>query len=165
MSTFSSPNESTVSMTMTNFRGPDQVPPDPGVYLMKDNEGNIIYIGKAKNLRKRVLSYFSHAGSSDRNQGVEWKTKKLVAKVSDVEFVTTENEIEAFLLESNLIKRYRPIYNIELKEQQRYTYLILTQDTFPRLLVSSRNRSGDFSWPKWMFYGPFLKGSSKFLSV
>src|ERR671915_2547677 len=120
MSSFSSPNESSVSVTMTKFRDSNHVPLDPGVYLMKDNEGNIIYIGKAKNLRKRVLSYFSH-GSNTRNEGVEWKTKKLVARVSDVEFVTTENEIEAYLLESNLIKRYRPLFNIELKDQQRYT--------------------------------------------
>lgn len=157
MSSFSSPNESSVSVTMTKFRDSNQVPLDPGVYLMKDNEGNIIYIGKAKNLRKRVLSYFSHAGSTTHNEGVEWKTKKLVARVSDVEFVTTENEIEAFLLESNLIKRYRPLFNIELKDQQRYTYLKLTQETFPRLLVARRNRRGEFSGPKGKIYGPFVK--------
>ncbi|MDP9498355.1 MAG: excinuclease ABC subunit UvrC, partial [Thermoproteota archaeon] len=150
---------------MTKFRDSNQVPLDPGVYLMKDNEGNIIYIGKAKNLRKRVLSYFSHSGSTTHNEGVEWKTKKLVARVSDVEFVTTENEIEAFLLESNLIKRYRPLFNIELKDQQRYTYLKLTQETFPRLLVARRNRRGEFSGPKGKIYGPFVKGSSKFLTV
>src|SRR5918992_4407144 len=165
MSSFSSPNESSVSVTMTKFRDSNQVPLDPGVYLMKDNEGNIIYIGKAKNLRKRVLSYFSHAGSTTHNEGVEWKTKKLVARVSDVEFVTTENEIEAFLLESNLIKRYRPLFNIELKDQQRYTYLKLTQETFPRLLVARRNRRGEFSGPKGKIYGPFVRGSSKFLTV
>ena len=165
MSSFSSSNESSVSVTMTKFRDSNQVPLDPGVYLMKDNEGNIIYIGKAKNLRKRVLSYFSHAGSTTHNEGVEWKTKKLVARVSDVEFVTTENEIEAFLLESNLIKRYRPLFNIELKDQQRYTYLKLTQETFPRLLVARRNRRGEFSGPKGKIYGPFVKGSSKFLTV
>lgn len=165
MSSFSSPNESSVSVTMTKFRDSNQVPLDPGVYLMKDNEGNIIYIGKAKNLRKRVLSYFSHSGSTTHNEGVEWKTKKLVARVSDVEFVTTENEIEAFLLESNLIKRYRPLFNIELKDQQRYTYLKLTQETFPRLLVARRNRRGEFSGPKGKIYGPFVKGSSKFLTV
>ena len=165
MSSFSSPNKPSVSVTMTKFRDSNQVPPDPGVYLMKDNEGNIIYIGKAKNLRKRVLSYFAHAGSTICNQGAEWKTKKLVARVSDVEFVTTENEIEAFLLESNLIKRYRPLFNIELKDQQRYTYLKLTQETFPRLLVARRNRRGEFSGPKGKIYGPFVKGSSKFLTV
>jgi excinuclease ABC subunit C len=166
MSSFSSsPHESSVSVTMTKLGDFNQVPLEPGVYLMKDNEGNIIYIGKAKNLRKRVLSYFSHAGSTIRNEGIEWKTKKLVARVSDVEFVITENEIEAFLLESNLIKRYRPLFNIELKDQQRYTYLKLTQETFPRLLVARRNRRGEFSGPKGKIYGPFVRGSSKFLTV
>src|ERR671924_238698 len=143
------------------------LPPEPGVYLMKDNSGNIIYIGKAKNLRKRVFSYFSKNYESDgsTHHDMNWKTQKLVARISDVEFVTTDNEIEAFLLESNLIKRYRPIFNIELKDQQRYTYLKITQELFPRLLVARRNRRGEFSGPEGKIFGPFVKGSSKFLTV
>ena len=78
-----------------------RIPDDPGVYLMKDSEGKIIYIGKARNLRKRVASYFT------KHVDTEWKTAKLVGKICDIEFVVTDNEIEAFLLESNLIKRYR----------------------------------------------------------
>ena len=134
---------------------------------MKDNSGNIIYIGKAKNLRKRVFSYFSKNYESDgsTHHDMNWKTQKLVARISDVEFVTTDNEIEAFLLESNLIKRYRPIFNIELKDQQRYTYLKITQELFPRLLVARRNRRGEFSGPEGKIFGPFVKGSSKFLTV
>lgn len=142
------------------------IPADPGVYLMKDNTGNIIYIGKAKNLKKRVFSYFSksYSNGSDRKDA-NWKTQKLLAKIADIEFVTTDNEIEAFLLESNLIKRYRPLFNIELKDQQRYTYLKLTQELFPRLLVARRNRRGEFGGPKGKIYGPFVRGSSKFLTV
>ena len=142
------------------------IPADPGVYLMKDNTGNIIYIGKAKNLKKRVFSYFSksYSNGSDRKDA-NWKTQKLLAKIADIEFVTTHNEIEAFLLESNLIKRYRPLFNIELKDQQRYTYLKLTQELFPRLLVARRNRRGEFGGPKGKIYGPFVRGSSKFLTV
>ena len=142
------------------------IPADPGVYLMKDNTGNIIYIGKAKNLKKRVFSYFSKSYSNgiDRKDA-NWKTQKLLAKIADIEFVTTHNEIEAFLLESNLIKRYRPLFNIELKDQQRYTYLKLTQELFPRLLVVRRNRRGEFGGPKGKIYGPFVRGSSKFLTV
>jgi excinuclease ABC subunit C len=142
------------------------IPADPGVYLMKDNTGNIIYIGKAKNLKKRVFSYFSksYSNGSDRKDA-NWKTQKLLAKIADIEFVTTDNEIEAFLLESNLIKRYRPLFNIELKDQQRYTYLKLTQELFPRLLVARRNRRGEFDGPKGKIYGPFVRGSSKFLTV
>ncbi|HYZ66046.1 MAG TPA: UvrB/UvrC motif-containing protein, partial [Nitrososphaeraceae archaeon] len=147
------------------FKDPNEVPADPGVYLMKDSDGNIIYIGKAKSLRKRVLSYFSNAGNGRQSEGTDWKTQKLIARIADIDFLTTENEIEAFLLESNLIKRYRPLFNIELKDQQRYTYLKITQEPFPRLLVARRNRRGEFSGPKGQIYGPFVKGSSKSLTV
>jgi excinuclease ABC subunit C len=151
--------------TIMKFKDPNEVPADPGVYLMKDSDGNIIYIGKAKSLRKRVLSYFSIAGNGRHSEGADWKTRKLIARIADIDFLTTENEIEAFLLESNLIKRYRPLFNIELKDQQRYTYLKITQEPFPRLLVARRNRRGEFSGPKGQIYGPFVKGSSKFLTV
>src|ERR671931_130981 len=129
---------------------------------MKDNEGKIIYIGKAKNLHKRVRSYFLRQSYKDNNN---WKTLRLVSKIADIEFIVTDNETEAFLLESNLIKRYRPLFNIELKDQQRYTYLKITDEVFPRLLVARRNRNGEFLGPKGKVYGPFVKGSSKFLTV
>ena len=131
---------------------------------MKDNEGKIIYIGKAKNLRNRVKSYFLKDNNND-NDNYNWKTSQLIRKIKDIEFVVTDNEIEAFLLESNLIKRYRPIFNIELKDQQRYTYLRITDETFPRLLVARRNRNGEFYGPKGKIYGPFVRGSSKFLTI
>lgn len=137
-----------------------RIPEQPGVYLMKDNEGGIIYIGKAKNLRKRVTSYFRR---HDPNLG--WKTSRLVDRIADIDFIITDNEIEAFLLESNLIKRYRPVFNIELKDQQRYTYLKITDEAFPRLLVARRNRAGEFTGPKGRIYGPFVRGSSKYLTV
>ncbi|AFU58201.1 excinuclease ABC, C subunit [Candidatus Nitrososphaera gargensis Ga9.2] len=137
-----------------------RMPDEPGVYLMKDSDGKIIYIGKAKNLRKRVTSYFTK-----HDPDVGWKTSRLVNKIADIEFIVTDNEIEAFLLESNLIKRYRPVFNIELKDQQRYTYLKITDEPFPRLLVARRNRNGEFLGPKGKVYGPFVRGSSKFLTV
>ncbi|MDE1872698.1 MAG: GIY-YIG nuclease family protein, partial [Thaumarchaeota archaeon] len=89
------------------------IPSHSGIYIMKDGKNDILYIGKAKNLKNRVRSYFV------KNQN--YKTQKLVEKIRDIEFVLTDNEEEAFLLESNMIKRYRPPYNIELKDQQRYT--------------------------------------------
>src|SRR5689334_18876439 len=137
-----------------------RIPEDPGVYLMKDEDDKIIYIGKAKNLRKRVTSYFGR-----HEQNAAWKTSRLVSKIADIDFVVTDNEIEAFLLESNLIKRYRPIFNIELKDQQRYTYLKITDEPFPRLLVARRNRNGEFLGPKGKVFGPFVRGSSKYLTV
>ncbi len=137
-----------------------RIPEQPGVYLMKDSEGLIIYIGKAKNLRKRITSYFSR-----HDPKIGWKTSRLVDRIGDIDFVVTDNEIEAFLLESNLIKRYRPVFNIELKDQQRYTYLKITDEAFPRLLVARRNRAGEFTGPKGRIYGPFVRGSSKYLTV
>src|SRR5437016_12733299 len=137
-----------------------RIPDEPSVYLMKDGEDKIIYIGKAKNLRKRVTSYFTK-----HDPEIGWKTGRLVSKIADIDFIVTDNEIEAFLLESDLIKRYRPVFNIELKDQQRYTYLKITDETFPRLLVARRNRNGDFYGSKGKIYGPFVRGSSKFLTV
>lgn len=123
---------------------------------MKDDEGKIIYIGKAKNLKNRVRSYFL------KNQN--YKTQKLVEKISDIEFVLTDNEVEAFLLESNMIKQYRPVFNIELKDQQHYTYLKLTDEEYPRLVVARRTRTGKFLGGG-KIYGPFTTGSSKLLSI
>jgi len=132
------------------------IPSHPGIYLMKDAKDSIIYIGKAKNLKNRVKSYFL------KNQN--YKTQKLVEKIQDIEFVLTDNESEAYLLESNMIKRYRPIYNIELKDQQRYTYLRLTDEKYPRLLVARRMRTGKFLGGGKVF-GPFTSGSSKLLTI
>jgi len=132
------------------------VPTNPGIYLMKDSDGKIIYIGKAKNLKNRVKSYF--------NKNQNYKTQKLVQKISDVEFVLTDNESEAFLLESNMIKKYRPRFNIELKDQQRYTYLRITDEKYPRLLVARRTRDGKFLG-KGKTFGPFTQGSSKLLTI
>lgn len=144
-----------------------RVPTSPGVYLMKDSAGRVIYIGKAKNLQRRVSSYFRKQASKDENheRNENWKTSRLIGKINDIDFIVTDNEIEAFLLESNLIKTYRPTFNIELKDQQRYTYLKVTDETFPRLLVARRNRKGEFYGPKGKVYGPFVRGSSKFLTV
>lgn len=131
-------------------------PPGPGVYIMRDAAGEVIYIGKAKNLKSRVSSYF--VGSHDA------KTASLVEKVASIEYVLQDKESEAFLLESNLIKRHRPRYNIELKDQQRYTYLRITDEKYPRLVVARRTRGGGFMGAGRV-YGPFTRGSSKVLTI
>ena len=133
-----------------------EIPSNPGIYLMKDSEKKIIYIGKAKNLKNRVRSYFL------KNQN--YKTQKLVENIADIEFVLTDNESEAFLLESNMIKKYRPRFNIELKDQQRYTYLRISDEKYPRLLVARRTRDGKFLG-KGKIFGPFTQGSSKLLTI
>jgi len=135
-------------------------PQKPGVYIMKDIQEKIIYIGKAKNLHKRIKSYFSKDNIKYRD-----KTSILISRIKKIDYIITDNEIEAFLLESNLIKKYRPIFNIELKDQQRYTYLKITDEKFPRLLVTRRNRNGEFTGPKGEIFGPFVKGSSRFLTI
>ena len=132
------------------------IPTEPGIYLMKDSDDTIIYIGKAKNLKNRVKSYFL------KNQN--YKTQKLVENITEIEFVLTDNESEAFLLESNMIKKYRPKFNIELKDQQRYTYLRISDEKYPRLLVARRTRDGKFLG-KGKTYGPFTQGSSKLLTI
>jgi excinuclease ABC subunit C len=132
------------------------IPTDPGIYLMKDSDKKIIYIGKAKNLKNRVRTYF--------NKNQNYKTQKLVENISDIEFILTDNESEAFLLESNMIKKYRPRFNIELKDQQRYTYLRISDEKYPRLLVSRRTRDGKFLG-KGKTFGPFTQGSSKLLTI
>lgn len=137
---------------------PSAIPDSPGVYIMKDVKGRIIYIGKAKSLRKRVRSYFGNKTHDN------YKTQRLVELVAGVEFVVTDTEGEAFLLESNMIKRHRPRFNIELKDQQRYTYLRISDEKYPRLLVSRRTRDGRFLG-KGQTFGPFVQGSSKILTV
>ena len=141
---------------MTFDIGKITVPSDPGIYIMRDEKNDTLYIGKTKNLKNRVKSYF--VGSHDI------KTVRLVEKIHNIEFVLTRNEAEAFLLESSLIKQYRPRYNIELKDQQRYTYLKITDELYPRLVVARRTRGGKFIG-KGKVYGPFTRGSSKLLTI
>src|SRR3990167_4290298 len=98
----------------------------PGVYQMFDNQGKIIYVGKAKNLKKRLGSYF-------RVQVDQPKTAVLVKQIADIKIIITQNENEALLLENNLIKQYRPRYNILFKDDKSYPYLIFSTHEFPRL--------------------------------
>jgi excinuclease ABC subunit C len=104
-------------------------PEEPGVYLMKDGRGRIVYVGKAKRLSARVRSYFR------KRETLDLKTQKLVSSIRDLDYIVTRNELEALVLECNLIKEYRPKYNIQLKDDKKYPYIKLTNETFPRLLL------------------------------
>ncbi len=106
-----------------------QLPDEPGVYLMKNGRGRIVYVGKAKRLSGRVRSYFR------KGEALDVKTQKLVSSIRDVDYIVTRNELEALVLECNLIKEYRPKYNIQLKDDKRYPYIKLTNERFPRLLL------------------------------
>jgi excinuclease ABC subunit C len=121
------------------------LPDKPGVYLMKDIAGKIIYIGKAKILRNRVRTYFSNTPESNA------KVAAMREKIADFELLVTDNEVEALILEANLVKLHRPRYNISLKDDKRYPYLKLTQDDgFPRLIVTRRLMQND-----GMYFGPY----------
>ena len=103
-----------------NLKGKlDNLPSSPGVYLMEDSQGKILYVGKGKDLRKRVLSYFREKNN------LSAKIKALVNKVSDLEFIITGSEKEALILESNLIKLHQPRYNVVLRDDKRYLVLRL----------------------------------------
>ncbi len=111
----------------------DALPEKPGCYLMKDAAGEVIYVGKAVNLRHRVRSYF-HA-SAQKNA----KTRQLVRRIADIEWIVVASELEALILEMNLIKRYRPRYNVRLKDDKRYPYIkVHWSDPFPRVTVTRR---------------------------
>lgn len=119
------------------------LPREPGCYLFKDKNGKIIYVGKAKVLRNRVRSYFS--GRSDGRHQYE----KLVSRIQDVETIVTRDEVEALVLEANLIRRHRPRFNIDMRDDRTYPYLKVTRELFPRVFLT-RAPKNDRS----TYYGP-----------
>ena len=107
------------------------MPREPGVYIMKGEDGQIIYIGKAKVLRSRVQQYFRPQANDGRRQ-----FRALVRSVRDLEYIVTDTELEALILESNLIKTHKPRYNISLKDDKKYPYIRITKERFPRIVVT-----------------------------
>jgi excinuclease ABC subunit C len=129
----------------------------PGVYIMKDKSGSVLYVGKASSLRSRISSYF---GSPD-----QLKTRLLAGQIDSIDFIVTKNPNEALILESNLIKNYQPKYNMILKDAKHFSYLAVTDEAFPRLLVARKNSSGKFRVKAAKFYGPFVEGSKRAISA
>lgn len=133
----------------------ETLPTEPGVYLMKNAQGQIIYVGKALNLRNRVRSYFQSG------KGHSAKVRVLVTQIADLEIITTRTEVEALVLESNLIKHHRPYYNALLKDDKHYPFLKLTlEEDFPRLVVV-RQRLNDGA----RYYGPYPDGQGMHQAV
>ena len=125
------------------------LPTQPGCYLHKDSRGRIIYVGKAKNLRNRVRQYFQSSRTMDA------KTQKLVSLIADFEFIITDTETEALVLESNLIKLHKPKYNVMLKDDKQYPHLKLTlNEPFPRIMKTRRIEKDDAA-----YFGPYLPAS------
>ena len=118
------------------------LPAEPGCYLMKDKRGTVIYVGKSKKLKNRVRSYF--AGANDQ------KTQRLVQEIADFEYVVTSSEIEALILEMNLIKKYDPRYNVLLKDDKSYPYLKVTNERHPRLIITRKVLRD-----KGKYFGPY----------
>ncbi|NOY77731.1 MAG: excinuclease ABC subunit C [Calditrichaeota bacterium] len=110
----------------------DNLPALPGVYIFKNEKGKVIYIGKAKNLRNRVRSYFQNSRKG------EPKLRVLVRKVRDVETISTDSEVEALILEANMIKEYKPRYNVTLKDDKSYPYIRVTHEEFPRIFPTRK---------------------------
>ncbi|MGN1185703.1 MAG: excinuclease ABC subunit UvrC [Methanobrevibacter wolinii] len=139
----------------TKVKSPDNLPLKPGVYIMKDVNDNVIYVGKSKSLKKRVKSYFKD--KKDRP-----KTYVLMQHFNSLEYIVTNSEKEALILEANLIKKYMPKYNIRLKDDKKYPYVKITNEDFPRLILT-RNISKNGT-----YYGPFtdvksVRSTVKFL--
>ena len=122
------------------------IPESPGVYQHLDAEGKVLYVGKARNLQRRVSSYFSHYDDKSA------KIKMLVRSVYDIRVTVVATEIDALLLENSLIKRYQPRYNSMLKDDKSYPYLCITDEEYPRLLYTRRRNI------KGQYYGPYPNG-------
>jgi excinuclease ABC subunit C len=122
------------------------LPTSPGVYQFRNAGGRVIYVGKAKNLRNRVRSYFRNT------QQLFGKTLVLVTHIEDFEVIITSSEVEALILENNLIKELKPRYNINLKDDKTYPYLVITNEPFPRILFSRQRRRDGSTW-----FGPYTE--------
>lgn len=122
-----------------------QFPLKPGVYIMHDSEGSVIYVGKAKSLKKRVSSYFRHKSFASP------RLRNLVNTIKDITFIRTETEAEALIVEAKLIKKYKPFYNVELKMGDRYPFVKITNERFPRMIIT-RHKENDGS----TYIGPFV---------
>src|SRR6267378_5196324 len=130
-----------------------EIPTSPGVYLHKDDSGRILYIGKAKNLRSRVRQYFQ-AGQLPQF-GYDIKTRELVRQIADVEFIVTDNEVEALILEATLVKQHQPRFNYKLKDDKSYPHLKLTiNEPFPKVVITRRVQHDGA-----LYFGPFLPAS------
>lgn len=122
-----------------------RLPETPGVYMLKDSRQRIIYVGKARSLRQRVRSYFHSP------QGLSPRIQSLVAQVADIDFIATDTEVEALILECNLIKHYHPRFNVQLRDDKTYPYLKLTLgEEFPRLLITRQVNPGE-----GRYFGPY----------
>ncbi|EOD00429.1 excinuclease ABC subunit UvrC [Caldisalinibacter kiritimatiensis] len=127
-----------------------KLPDKPGVYLMKDKKGNIIYVGKAVSLRKRVRQYFQPSKNKPP------KVEAMVKRIAEFEYIITDNEVEALILESNLIKKHRPKYNVLLRDDKQYPYIkITTNELYPRVMKTRKIKKDGAK-----YFGPYVSNSA-----
>ena len=125
-----------------------EIPPEPGVYFMRNSSGDILYIGKSKKLRSRVRSYFRQA------QKLSDRIAMMVRQVAEIEFIVTDTEAEALALEANLIKKHQPHYNVLLKDDKKYPYVCITwSEDYPRIFITRKRRA---SQKRDRYYGPYV---------
>ena len=127
----------------------NSLPHEPGVYIMKNADGEVIYVGKSKKLKNRVTSYFVNSSSHS------YKTAKMVSLVRDFDYIVCKTEIEALTLENVLIKKHSPRYNIKLKDAKSYPYIKVTAEDYPKLFVT-RERKSD----RAKYFGPYQSSQS-----
>ncbi len=125
-----------------------EIPPEPGVYFMRNSSGDILYIGKSKKLRSRVRSYFRDA------QKLSDRIAMMVRQVTEIEFIVTDTEAEALALEANLVKKHQPYYNVLLKDDKKYPYVCITwSEDYPRIFITRKRRATN---KRDRYYGPYV---------
>lgn len=131
------------------------LPEKPGSYRFLDKTGTIIYVGKAKNLKKRVSSYFHKKHDSA-------KLRVMVPQIVKIEFIITNTETEALILESHLIKKFKPKYNVLLKDDKKYPYFLITNEEYPRILIV---RKHNINMEKGKYFGPYTDSGAMYSTL
>ena len=122
----------------------ESLPTGPGVYQHKDAQGKVLYVGKAKNLRSRVRQYFQ------KSRNLDGRIEQMLSRATDIEIIVTDSEVEALILEANLIKKVKPRYNVNLKDDKSYPYIVITNEPFPRVFITRQiRRDGS------RYFGPY----------
>ena len=134
-----------------------EIPNEPGIYIFKDNYSEPLYVGKAKNLRKRVPSYFSKQSS--------WKVKRLVSEANELSFIVSKNETDALLAEYSFIQEYKPKYNVQFKDDKSYPYITLTNEIWPRAYISRKIKSENNNFGPFPFVGSAKRSLDHLINI
>lgn len=134
-----------------------EIPENPGIYIFKDKYNDPLYVGKAKNLRKRVPSYF--------RENTSWKIKRLISEAIEISFVTSKNEADALLAEYSFIQQYKPKYNVRLKDDKSYPYVTVTNETWPRAYVSRSINEKNINFGPFPFIGAARRSLDHLINI